>query len=302
MKTGLFFGIVASFLSLSYGLLTIDPVYRTNILLAHISHQLADASVPAIHATSSDPFSPSVAAIRINVIWLLSLVLSMASAINATLFQQWSRRYLELTRHRVAPHKRARTRSYMFDGIASFKMSRAVKAMPISLHSSIFLFFVGLVGFLFLFNHTVAFCILGFVSVFSFAYAALTVLPNPYLNCPYSTPVSELSWRFSQLLLLLFLRLIHASESIWCQYRRQESGLLGPWRKAIKTQIRKRRKWLGIGLQKSIILNATKAPSTTDGDALSRTLTVLDDDREFEDFVARVPGFSSRPLSRTRLQ
>jgi hypothetical protein len=40
----------------------------------------------------------------------------------------------------------------------------------------------------------------------------------------------------------------------------------------------------------SIMLNATKAPST-DEDALSWTLSVLDDDREFEDFVARVPGF-----------
>ena len=39
------------------------------------------------------------------------------------------------------------------------------------------------------------------------------------------------------------------------------------------------------------MLNAVKAPSTTDEDALSWTLTVLDDDREFEDFVARVPGF-----------
>ena len=241
----------------------------------------------SLAATPSEPFSPSAAAIRVNVTWFLSLVLSIGSAINATLFQQWSRRYLELTRHRVAPHKRARTRAYMFNGIASFKMSRTVKAMPIFLHSSIFLFFVGLVDFLFPINNTVAICILGFVSVFSFAYAALTVLPNLYLNCPYSTPLSEVSWRLSQRLLLLFLRLMHASESIWCQFRPQESA----WRKAVKSQIEKRREWLGRGLQKSIILNATKAPPTTDGDALSWTLTVLDDDREFEEFVERVPGF-----------
>ena len=179
----------------------------------------------------------------------------------------------------------------MFNGIANFKMSRTVKAMPIFLHSSIFLFFVGLIDFLFPINHTVAVCILGFVSVFSFAYATLTLLPNLYLNCPYSTPISEVSWRLSQRLLLLFLRLVYASESIWCLFRPQESGLLGPWRKAVKAQIKKRREWLGLGLQRSIILNATKAPSTTDGDALSWTLTVLDDDKEFEEFVERVPGF-----------
>jgi len=59
----------------------------------------------------------------------------------------------------------------------------------------------------------------------------------------------------------------------------------------VNTQIKERREWLKLGLQKSVILNATKAPSISDGDALSWTLTVLDDDREFEDFVARVPGF-----------
>ncbi|KAH9025780.1 hypothetical protein EDB84DRAFT_1273386, partial [Lactarius hengduanensis] len=94
-------------------------------------------------------------AIRVNVIWFLSLVLSVASAVNATLFQQWARRYLELTRRRVAPHKRARTRAYMYNGIASFKMSRAVKAMPVLLHLSIFLFFAGLIDFLWNTNSTV---------------------------------------------------------------------------------------------------------------------------------------------------
>ena len=210
---------------------------------------------------------------------------------NATFLQQWSRRYLELTRHRVAPHKRARARAYMFNGIASFKVSRAVKAMPIFLHSSLFLFLAGLVDFLFLINYTVAIYILGFVSMFSFAYATLTVLPNLYLNCPYSTPLSGISWELSQRLLLLFLRFIHASESIWYRSPPQESGLLSSWRRAVKREIQKRRKWLRLGLQDSIILNATKAPPTTDGEALYWTLTVLGDDREFEEFVERVPGF-----------
>ncbi|KAI9447605.1 hypothetical protein H4582DRAFT_1796420, partial [Lactarius indigo] len=133
-------------------------------------------------------FTPSATTIRVNVMWFLSLVLSIGSAVNATLFQQWSRRYLELTRHRVAPHKRARTRAYMFNGIASFKMSRAVKAMPVLLHLSIFLFFAGLVDFLW--YSVIGYWILGFILAFTCAYLVLTVLPNIYLDCPYSTPVS----------------------------------------------------------------------------------------------------------------
>ncbi|KAI9447608.1 hypothetical protein H4582DRAFT_2068224 [Lactarius indigo] len=303
--TGLFSGVIATFLNLSYSDLFPNSTDTTNALLAQISQQLVDISngVP----TRNDPtlvnesFTPSASTIRVNVIWFLSLVLSIASALNATLFQQWSRRYLEITRRRVAPHRRARTRAYMFDGIASFKMSRVVKAMPMLLHLSIFLFFAGLIDFLWNANSTIGHWTLGFVSVFTSAYLAMTVLPNLYLNCPYSTPLSELSWRLSQHLLLIVLHLVQGLEDLLLSYRVSRgqptyqpvegSSWWTQWRKAIKTRINERRQWLKVGLQGSIMLNATDAPSTTDENALSWTLTVLDDDREFEDFVARVPGF-----------
>ncbi|KAI9467388.1 hypothetical protein BJY52DRAFT_66741 [Lactarius psammicola] len=303
--TGLFSAVIATFVNMSYNNLLPSPTDTTNALLERISLQLVDISngIPAQNGVtfSSEPFTPPASAIRVNVIWFLSLVLSIASALNATLFQQWSRRYLELTRRRVAPHKRARTRAYMFDGIASFKMSRAVKAMPLLLHLSIFLFFAGLIDFLWQVSPTIGFWILSFISLFAFAYLALTVLPNLYLNCPYSTPVSELLWRLSQHLLLFVLRLIHGLEGFFFRYLfsgqqptyqpMQMPSRWTQWRKAVKTRIDERRKWLKLGLQNSIMLSAAEAPSTMDENALSWTLTVLDDDREFEDFVARVPGF-----------
>ncbi|KAH8982741.1 hypothetical protein EDB86DRAFT_2772231, partial [Lactarius hatsudake] len=189
-----FSGVVATFLSISYNNLFPNYTDRTNTLLAQISQQLFDIS-KGVSSLNDVPFSndfsftPSPSAIRVNVIWFLSLVLSIASAVNATLFQQWARRYLELTRRRVAPHKRARTRAYMYNGIASFKMSRAVKAMPVLLHLSIFLFFAGLIDFLWDTNSTVGNWTFGSIMVFGFFYLALTVLPNLCLNCPYSTPV-----------------------------------------------------------------------------------------------------------------
>jgi hypothetical protein len=295
VKTGLFSSVIATFLNMSYDNLFPDETATTNTLLTQISRQLVDISNGVSSQTdatfATQPFTPSTSVIRINIIWFLSLVLSIASALNATLFQQWSRRYLEITRNRVAPHKRARTRAYMFNGIASFKMSRAVKAMPILLHLSIFLFFAGLVEFLWNANSTVGRWVLGFISALSLAYLTFTVLPNLYLNCPYSTPVSELSWRLSQYLLLSILHLIQGFEGLFLRYRTRGLSQWTQWREAVHTQIKERREWLKRGLQKSIIINATKAPQTTDEDALSWTLTVLDDDREFEDFVARVPGF-----------
>ncbi|KAH9053313.1 hypothetical protein EDB87DRAFT_1551773, partial [Lactarius vividus] len=58
------------------------------------------------------------------------------------------------------------------------------------LHISVFLFFAGPVDFLFPIYATVAYATLGRVMVFALAYAILTNLPNIYLNCPYTTPLS----------------------------------------------------------------------------------------------------------------
>jgi hypothetical protein len=303
VKTGLFSSVIATFLSLSYNELSPTPGNITNALLVQISQQLVNNSQSAAPVTLNgiSQFTPSGSAIRVNLTWFLSLVLSLVAALNATLFQQWSRRYLELTRHRVAPHKRARTRAYMHHGIESFRMSRAVKAMPMLLHLSIFLFFAGLIDFLWNTNTFIGFWIFGVISAFTVFYFALTLSPSIYLNCPYSTPLSEISWRFSQRLLLITLYFIRALEDslptflfsgrLPTNQPTPEQSWWTQWRNAVNARIVERRKWLKHGLRHSIMHNAAEAPQTTDEHALSWTLTVLDDDREFEDFVARVPGF-----------
>jgi hypothetical protein len=112
--------------------------------------------------------------------------------------QQWARRYRELAQRRGAFHRRGRMRAFIFDGISRFGMARAVATMPTLLHISVFLFFAGLVEFLFPICMTVAYAALGCIGVFAVAYAILTVLPNIYLNCPYSTPLSGITWRITQ--------------------------------------------------------------------------------------------------------
>ena len=107
--------------------------------------------------------------------------------------QQWARRYKELAQRRGAFHRRGRVRAYIFDEINKVGMARAVATMPTLLHISVFLFFIGLVEFLFPIYATVAYATLGSIGVFALAYAALTVLPTFSLNCPYGTPLSGLS-------------------------------------------------------------------------------------------------------------
>ncbi|KAH9071517.1 hypothetical protein EDB83DRAFT_2221031, partial [Lactarius deliciosus] len=196
--TGLFSATVAAFIIESYKQLSPDSGDTTNALLTQISQQLVNISngtpLTSVAAQISQPFRPTASAVRVNVLWFLSLVFSLTCALSATLMQQWARRYQELAQRRGAPHKRARMRAYIFDGIRKFKMTRAILTMPTLLHISVFLFFAGLIDFLFPINKTVAYSILVSIALFAIAYAILTILPNLYLNCPYRTPLSGITW------------------------------------------------------------------------------------------------------------
>ena len=185
-------------------------------------------------------------------------------------------------------------------------MYRAIEAMPLLLHVSVFLFLAGLVDFLFPINDAVALCILGYIAAFMSVYAILTVLPNLLLNCPYRTPLTEFAWRVSQISALAVLLLVRELEgalqgalSLWRRIGRGLGGLHRPrpatWRKTLQAQIRVRRKWLVHGLRRSIVLSATAATWKVDARALHWTLLVLHRDDEIEDFVARIPGYFESP-------
>ncbi len=307
LKTGLFSATVAAFIIESYKSLSPNSGDKTVTLLEQISQQLAGVPLETLSqnltTTNNTSFKPTNSAIRVNILWFLSLVLSLTSALSATLLQQWARRYLELTQRRGAPHKRARIRAYVFDGVRGTSMYRAVEAMPLLLHISVFFFLAGLIDFLFPINDTVAFYILSYISAFISVYAILTVLPNLILNCPYRTPLSGFAWRISQVSALAILLIIRQIEgtlherlvSLWHRTNRGLAGLQRPqtavWREKLESQIRTRRKRLADGMRRSVMLCATRAPWKVDARALHWTLTVLDGDNETEDFVARMPGF-----------
>ena len=305
-KTGLFSTTVAAFIIESYKQLSPDSGVTTNALLTQISQQLVNISsgtpLASVAVQSSQPFKPTASAVRVNVLWFLSLAISLNCALSATLMQQWARQYRELTRRRGAPHKSGRMRAFIFDGLRRFgTLARAVTPITRFLHISVFLFFAGLVEFLFPIYTTVAYTTLGCIGMFAFPYAVLTVLPNFYLNCPYGTPLSAVTWRlslFSALGILLAIRGVEGRfhgllSTLWRWTHRQVTRPLGPtqWREMLDNQVAMHYRWLWDGLPKSVELGATGAPSTVDAYALEWTLTALHQNEEIEDFAESVPGF-----------
>ena len=191
---------MASFILESYKTLQPDSGDATVQLLSQISGQLAAIANGTVLSTPppSPPFHPSSGSVRVNALWFLSLCLSLTCALLATLMQQWSRNYVQMTQgHRSDPAAQARVRAYVFDGVSKFHMSYTLGLVPLLLHISVFLFFLGMVEFLFPINNTVTFVVLGFVIAMLCTYLLLTVIPLACLNFPYSTPLSPLVWRLT---------------------------------------------------------------------------------------------------------
>ena len=306
-KTGLFSATVASFIIESYQNLSPDSGDATNALLVQISQQLVNISHGApltiITAQGTQPFKPTASAVRVNVYWFLSLILSLTCALSATLMQQWARRYKELAQRRGAFHRRGRMRAYIFDGINTFKMARAVATMPTLLHISVFLFFIGLVEFLFPIYATVAYAALGCIGVFALAYTILTVLPTFFLDCPYATPLSGSTWRIYQFSVFIFLWILLRIQALlvyrkslsklrsWAsQHKLETHGPKKLW-EVLDEHVKIRRQRFSRSLRKSVELGAFGAGSAVVTNALNWTLTALDEDKEIEDFAARLPGF-----------
>ncbi|KAN0133856.1 hypothetical protein V8E53_008351 [Lactarius tabidus] len=249
---------------------------------------------------SGQPFKPTASAVRVNVLWFFSLVLSLCCALSATSLRQWARRYEELAQRSLAFPSGGRMRGYFFDNINRVGTERALRTMGILLHLSICLFLVGLVDFLFPISTTVAYAALGGISVFALVYATLTILPIIYLNCPYGTPLSGFTWSTFHCSVFGFLWTVLEIESLFHNAllklrilaNQQVTKLHGleEWREMLKKRVKMHRQWFSQGLWKSIELSAYSAKSTV-ASALECTLTTLDDDKQIEDFATQLPGF-----------
>jgi hypothetical protein len=105
-QSGLFAAVITAFIIDSYKQLSRDSASITIDLLAQISQQLAGASNGSFVAALVPPqsFRPTPTAVRVNVLWFLSLALGLTCALSATLVQQWSRNYIQVVNRRHAPY------------------------------------------------------------------------------------------------------------------------------------------------------------------------------------------------------
>ncbi|PBK80073.1 hypothetical protein ARMGADRAFT_869112, partial [Armillaria gallica] len=147
---GLFSAIVSAFIAQSAG--NLQPDYEklsAFLLFDHINIQLALASgisPDSITTSGTDPtthFTPNRLDSWVNGLWFSSLTLSLATALFAVLADGWYCHYLSPVAGN--PQVRARTRHLRYNGLLDWRVSTLIGFLPLMLHLSLFLFFVGLV-------------------------------------------------------------------------------------------------------------------------------------------------------------
>lgn len=242
-------------------------------LLRQVTEELVGVAnrnpLPAVIAP--DPFTPRRGAVRVNILWFLSLCISLSCGLLATLVQQWVRRCLKLVRYSDTPVHHVRVRTFLFFGVEAFQVRMIVENISLLLHVAIFLFFFGLVEFLLFFNDEVAEVVRAAVCFFAAIYVILTGLPVIFRYCPFQTPLTSVFWYTLHIIAIVFLFPFTCSS-------RLRIKIADLWRH------------LKQGFDCHII-SAVKDKKDLDKDAVRLTLSMCRDDREIEAFLEAVPGY-----------
>ena len=260
--------------------------------LGNIYEVLADpnatrSSIPSPVA-KPPPFSPPTYAIWVNSLWFLSLVIGLTCALLATSLQQWARRYIRLTQPALSsPEKRARMNAFFAKGADEMHILWVVEQLPTMLHLSLFLFFGGLVIFLFNIDHAVFSSVMWWIGLFSIAYSLITVLPIFRHNSPYYAPLSR-SARFLYGGMNYVLFKLLYSICVWGSIREYQSRIL--------TSIKRYYSWMFGTMEKEAEETVSKRSSEMDIRIFDWTLGVLGEDDSLEKFFEAVPGFFGSKL------
>ena len=264
------------------------PQDTTNFYLANIYQTTINPNAPNISSSlpaSPPPFSPPKYAVWVNALWFLSLVISITCALLATLLQQWARRYLRVTQSRYSPHKRAQIRAFFAEGVDKCLLPWVVETLPMLLHISLFLFFAGLVIFLWNVNLTIFKLVLSWVAICTALYGCITLMPIIRYDSPYYTSLSSLVWRsgIGVTYLVSGVILLFSYCPVFCH---RSSKWLFDFTDLCYDLLLQ-------GMQKRAEETALNSPSEFVTRAFMWTFDSLDEDHELERFFSGLPGLRS---------
>ncbi|CAE7190919.1 unnamed protein product, partial [Rhizoctonia solani] len=121
---------------------TLEGISQILLSIAQANQSLLPQTTIEGGLSNHEEFTPSLAAICINVLWFLSLILSMAASLIAMLAKEWC--YLFVSGRTGQPYLQARKRQQRWEGMVMWKMPELLMFLPSLMHWSLFLFAIGL--------------------------------------------------------------------------------------------------------------------------------------------------------------
>ena len=172
--------------------------------------------------------------------------------------------------------------AFFAEGADKMHIPWAVEGLPTLLHLSLFLFFGGLVVFLFNVHHAVFISVVWWIGLTTVLYGCITTISIVRHDSPYCAPLSRLTWFLYAGMRLVFINVL-ASDSI----RRGDDDS----RRRFQILKDRYRGWMSGGVEKAAEERMTERSSKTDIRIFDWTFNALDDDNELERFFEAIPGF-----------
>ncbi|KAF9029697.1 hypothetical protein BDZ89DRAFT_920180, partial [Hymenopellis radicata] len=150
---GLFSAVVTAFLIETAAKLEPDYVQLSSSILyeilvvqrAFVNGSAVDLD-PVVSSPNAVDFSPTHGQLWINGLWYTSLSLSLITALVAVLAKQWLHQYMSMTSG--TPLHRSLLRQFRYEGLQVWHVPLIIGLLPVLMHLSLGIFFVGLIIFL----------------------------------------------------------------------------------------------------------------------------------------------------------
>ncbi|KAI0091501.1 hypothetical protein BDY19DRAFT_930768 [Irpex rosettiformis] len=215
---GLFSAVLTAFIVDSYKLLQQDLNQATASLMQLVTNHLLGNDTIQITSTSPVSSKPSAFAVRINILWFMSLVFGLASASVGILAKQWLREYSNRTSS--SPREAARIRQFRYAGLIRWHIPEIIAFLPVLLQLSLAFFFVGILDLLWQLNTIVAGVITFFVSLSLAFLVVTTILPSIAKDSPHRSPQALAVYLLRQWFVGLVISvLIKLVKSKWVKLR-----------------------------------------------------------------------------------
>ncbi|CEL53166.1 hypothetical protein RSOLAG1IB_11298 [Rhizoctonia solani AG-1 IB] len=158
-------------------------------ILAALS-SLGSANASDVSTADQANFTPSSAAIKVNILWFMSLSLSVAVALVAIVAKDWCYQFMSGRNGQIL--LQGRRRQLRWEGIEKWKMQEIMYILPLMMHAALLLFAAGLSLYLWDINRWVALPVVVTTAVVGAFYVVALFLPLFFRYCPFTTGLVKL--------------------------------------------------------------------------------------------------------------